>query len=163
MLRAVAITGLVVLLVGMAYQAPPAASPYGKWQKDTPTGRYYCEYHYRPSDKDPVGVHYVVYDPHDPGWVYWLNTPDNPYNKKGEKSYWARCPTRANPTFGKQIREGKDLWSILPPEKRKSEFTSLRKDDFPEPKEMSPPVPNQDNPKRVIPCPPDPAPKDLPD
>jgi hypothetical protein len=105
----------------------------------------------------------VVYDPKDPDWVYWMNPPTNPYNKKGEKVYWARCPTKANPAFGKLIKDGKDVWSILPAANRQTDFARLKNADFPEPQVMSPPMPNQDNPKRGIPCPPSPDPRDLPE
>lgn len=133
-----------------------------RWQKDGANNRWYCEYHYKPTPTSKEGVQYIVYDPKDPHWVYWLNPAANVHNAKGQKVYWARCPTKYHPTLGKQVAQGTDYWSILPPEKRTSDFTKLNNADFPNAKEMHPPVPNAPaTDKRTIPCPPN-LPDDLP-
>ena len=78
---------------------------------------------------------------------------------------WARCPTKLHPTYGKQIRAGKDIWCILPAAKRPAEFAKIDAADFPEPKVMSPPIPGEGA-EGSIACPTDPLPfvdpEDLP-
>lgn len=64
----------------------------------------------------------VVYNPTvSKNFVYWYN----PETKK----YWARCPTVNHPTHGKQVKAGKDYWSILPAEKRKSTLSEIKETD----------------------------------
>ena len=50
-------------------------------------------------------------------FVYWYN----PESKK----YWARCPTVHHPKYGKQVKEGKDLWSYIPAAKRKMKLEEI--------------------------------------
>lgn len=150
-------SGAAVLVLSLP--AVAQTQKYGSWKRAT-DGRMYCEYYYKSTaNADAFKYQYVFFDPKDPHWVYWANPKTNPDNKSGKESYWARCPTKAHPTLGKLIKEGKDVWSILPPDSRVSRYEDLKKADFPEAKVMSPPVPGSTD-GRTIACPTDPP--DLP-
>jgi hypothetical protein len=164
MIRTMILAGCAALL--LCGQASAQQQYYGKWKKSS-DGRYYCDYYYKARPADAAyKKQYVIYSPKDPHWVYWANPKDNPDNAKGADSYWARCPTKYHPTYGQQIKAGKDIWCILPADKRPAEFAKLNAADFPEPKVMSPPIPGAPNGGGTIACPPDvePAldPADLP-
>jgi hypothetical protein len=151
------LTGFAVL--ALAQSAAAQNQVYGKWATAS-DGRRYCEYLYKSTpDARAYKKQYVFFDPRDPHWVYWANPANNPDNKSGKDSYWARCPTKAHPKLGQLIKDGKDVWSILPPDKRVSRFADLNKAAFPEAKVMSPPIPGSMD-GRTIDCPPDPP--DLP-
>jgi hypothetical protein len=150
-----------LLAAGTAGGQRPPSQYYTKWTKDS-TGRWYCQYVYKSKVTDRAyKTQYVFWNPKDPTWVYWANPKTNPDNKTGADKYWGRCPTKAHPKFGKLIKQGKDVWSILPPGKRPSRMADLREGDFPLAKEMAPPVPGAPpGDRRTIPCPTDPP--DLP-
>ena len=163
MIRTLFLTGFAVLLLGDT--AAAQQQKYGQWKKSN-DGRYYCDYLYKSKPADAAyKKQYVFYNPKDPHWVYWVNPKDNPDNRKQVDSYWARCPTKLHPTYGKQIRAGKDIWCILPAAKRPAEFAKIDAADFPEPKVMSPPIPGEGA-EGSIACPTDPLPfvdpEDLP-
>ena len=73
--------------------------------------------------------------------------------------------TAIGSSVNKDIKAGKDIWSILPADKRPSEFAKVNAADFPEPKVMLPPIPGEGS-RGTIDCPPDPVaaldPADLP-
>ena len=152
----------VLVLAAAAHTASAQSQRYDEPWKKAADGRYFIEYLYKSKPTDRAfKKQYVFYDRKDPHWVYWVNPKSNPDNKSGKDSYWARCPTKANPTWGKAIKAGKDVWSILPAADRVNEFAGLKRAKFPEDKEMAPPVPGAaPGDKRTIPCPPDPP--DLP-
>jgi hypothetical protein len=135
---------------------------YTRWTYSEAKGYYYCRYYYK---SDPGAVAYkeqfVIFNPRDKDWVYWCNPADNPDNKTSKPVFWGRCPTKANPTWGKAVKEGKDVWSILPNDKKKSRLADLVEADFPRAKVMAPPIPGSKDLKRTITCPPDPP--NLPD
>jgi hypothetical protein len=156
----------LLTIVGLASATTAAQAEdqmYGQWSYSQSKGYFYCSYLYKSDPGDSAfKKQYVIYAPKkDQYWVYWCNPKDNPDNKAGVDKYWGRCPTKAHPKLGKLVKEGKDVWSILPPDKRKSRLGDLVEADFPEAKVMAPPVPGSTDPKRTIPCPPDPP--DLPD
>lgn len=159
MTRSLVLAGLALAVLTGRAPAQGKTQMYAGWKKAS-DGRYYCEYLYK-SKKDDSAYkkQYVIYDPKDPKWVYWSNPASNPDNKTGKDVYWARCPTKAHPTLGKQVQAGKDIWSMLPDGKKPNKYEDLRDADFGPPKEMSPPVPGSSD-GRSIPCPPDPP--DLP-
>ena len=152
MIRTMLLAGFAFLLLGETASAQ--TQYYGKWKKSS-DGRYYCDYYYKSTPAATAyKKQYVIYNPKDPNWVYWSNPKDNPDNAKKVDSYWARCPTKLHPTYGKDIKAGKDIWSILPADKRPSEYAKINAADFPEPKVMSPPIPGEGA-KGTIECPPD--------
>ena len=157
MTRLLCLTGLALVVA-----APAAAADgqfYTPWKKAA-DGRYYCEYLYKSTVTETTyKTQYVFFDPKDPQWVYWANPGTNPDNKSGKDKYWGRCPTKAHPTLGKLIKEGKDVWSVLPDDKKKERFADLKDADFPPAKVMAPPVPGSKD-GRTIACPTDPP--DLP-
>ncbi|MDX1947958.1 MAG: hypothetical protein SFU86_21345 [Pirellulaceae bacterium] len=70
---------------------------YGDWAYNGAKGYYYrrCSF--------PAGGHqYVIYYPNRTQWVYW-------YNPEREV-IWCACPTVNHPTWGDDIRAGKDLF-----------------------------------------------------
>lgn len=157
MFRTLLLAGFVLLVQGQPASAQRQS--YGKWTRAS-DGRHHVPYYYKSSPSaTSYKKQYVFFDPKDPHWVYWSNPANNPDNKSGKDSYWARCPTRAHPTYGKLIAQGKDVWSILPPGKRVTRHADLQGAAFPEAKVMSPPIPGATD-GITIPCPPDPP--DLP-
>jgi hypothetical protein len=139
-----------------------ADQDYQGWRYSSAKGYYYCRYLYKSNSGDrSYKEQFVIFNPKDPNWVYWCNPADNPDNKSGKPKFWARCPTKAHPEFGKLVKKGKDIWAILPDEKKKSRLADLVEADFPKAKEMAPPIPGSKDPKRTITCPPDPP--NLPD
>ncbi len=156
---------LAVVGIALLNGAASAADPdqfYKEWRYSDAKGYYYCEYYYKSNAGDVAfKQQYVIFNPKDPNWLYWCNPVDNPDNKSGEAKFWARCPSRVNPKFGKLVKEGKDIWSVLPNDKKKARLGDLKDSDFPEAKEIAQPIPGSKDPKRTIPCPPDPP--NLPD
>jgi hypothetical protein len=149
------------LLGGAALGAQPDQS-YTGWKYSAAKGYYYCHYYYKSNEGDAAyKEQFVIYTPKDPNWVYWCNPANNPDNKSGQPKFWGRCPTKANPTFGKLVKEGKDVWSVLPDDKKKSRLADLVEADFPKAKVMAPRIPGAKDPKWTITCPPDPP--NLPD
>jgi len=146
-----------ISLIMLVHNGPLLAQDqkFGEWRK-SPDGRCYCVYLYKSKPSDAAfKKQYLIYHPKDPDWIYWVNPKSNPDNKSGADSYWARCPTKANPKFGKMIEQGKDIWSILPAGRRQAAFAKLNVNDFPEAEVMMPPVPGTTDGKRTIPCPPE--------
>jgi hypothetical protein len=144
-------------LMGGAVFAEVPEQSYTAWKYSDAKGYYYCQYFYKSSAGDAAyKEQFVIFSPKDPNWVYWCNPSDNPDNKAGVAKFWGRCPTKANPTFGKLVKEGKDVWSVLPDDKKKSRLADLVEEDFPVARVMSPPIPGSKDPKRTIYCPPDP-------
>src|SRR5258708_312640 len=147
MLRIIALTGLAVLVIGGPVSAQDQS--YGSWARSA-DGRWYCSYFYKSNSGDSsYKKQYVFYDPKDPCWVYWANPKDNPDNKSGKDKYWARCPTKAHPKLGQLVKEGKDVWSLLPDDKKPSRFADLNDGDFPPSTISCPPIPGQKDPKRT--------------
>ena len=135
----------------------------GAWAAEGPPRQYYSgwrqapQYYYRfyffkPKPTDTVyHYQYVIWKPQRTReWVYW-------YSPKAKK-YWARCPTRENRTYGKQVLAGKDLWSLLPDEFRRDNLNNIKDEHFGEVREGAPPIPESED-KRPIDC----VPADLPE
>jgi hypothetical protein len=149
-------------LLGGSVLAADADQSYSGWKYSSARGYYDCQYLYKSNAGDVTyKEQFVIFTPKDPNWVYWCNPHNNPDNKSGVAKFWGRCPTRVNPDFGKLVKAGKDVWSILPDDKKKSRLADLVDADFPRAKVMAAPIPGSKNPRRTITCPPDPP--NLPD
>jgi hypothetical protein len=152
----------VACLVLLSVDVFGADQEYQGWRYSSDKKYYYCRYLYKSNNGDRAfKEQFVIFNLKDPTWVYWCIPADNPDNKSGKPKFWGRCPTKANPTFGKLVKQGKDIWSILPDEKKKSRLGDLIEEDFPKAKEMARSIPGSKDPKRTITCPPDPP--NLPD
>jgi len=151
-----------VVLVGGPVSGAEQEQSYTSWRYSTAKAYYYCHYYYKSNAGDMAyKEQFVIFNPKDPHWVYWCNPANNPDNKSNEPKFWGRCPTKAHPTLGKLVKQGKDVWSVLPDNKKKARLGDLKEADFPEAKVMAPPIPGSRDPKRTITCPPDPP--NLPD
>jgi hypothetical protein len=135
---------------------------YSRWRYSEAKGYYYCQYLYKSNSGDVAyKEQLVIFNPKDPKWVYWCLPADNPDNKSDKPKLWGRCPTKAHPDFKKLVKAGKDIWSLLPDDKKKTRLVDLDEGDFPKAKEMAKAIPGSRDPKRTIACPPDPP--NLPD
>src|SRR5262249_34292160 len=108
---------------------------------------HYKTYHYKVKKTDTkYKEQYVIYKPTvSKHYVYWYN-PDT-------KKYWARCPTVNHPTYGKEVKQGKDYWSIAHENKRTDSLDTMKEENYGKMEEKSPPIPHsEDNVK--IDCPP---------
>jgi hypothetical protein len=88
-------------------------------------GYYQCRW-VASKDGKPINDQLVLYFPNNPAnkndtaksnyWVYWFKVTD-----KQELIGWARCPTPKHPDYKKMQKaaKGKDLWQIIPDDKRK--------------------------------------------
>jgi hypothetical protein len=163
MLRVVFLFCLLLVLAAPAQAQPNVmfrtrdGQRYLKWQKHPTTGYFFAQYQLKsnPSNTAYDITQYVIYKPAaDKIWVYW-------YNPKTKK-FWARCPTKNHPKYGKDVVRGKDIWARLPAAGDKpGTYTAAVKFSFPEAKYEQPPVPGaNDRPgdKRTMPC----LPPDLP-
>ncbi|MDX1946709.1 MAG: hypothetical protein SFU86_15015 [Pirellulaceae bacterium] len=91
--------GWLALALLVLTASPLVAVDYSDWQYNAGKGYYYrkCSF--------PAGGHqYVVYYKSRPQWVYWYNP--------GAQVFWSACPTINHPTWGNDIRNGKDLFLI---------------------------------------------------
>ena len=61
--------------------------------------------------------------------------------------------TKNHPTLGGQVRMGKDLWSMLPNDKKKDNLDDIDEGDFGPVKNTSPPIPGS-NDGATVDCPP---------
>jgi len=126
---------------------------YGKtWEYNKKGNYYHKTYNYKPKPTDTeYKKQVVVYKPAvSKNYVYWYN-PDS-------KKYWARCPTVNHPTYGKEVKQGKDYWSICHQDKRTDSLDEQKDDDYGKMEQKSPPIPySEDNVK--IDCPPTDLPK----
>ncbi len=122
-----------------SYKAPARTSPRS-------SGYYYKTYHYKAKKTDrSYKTQYVIYKPSKTKqFVYWYN-PE-------KKTYWARCPTVKHPTYGQEVKKGKDYWSILPQEKRKASLNDIKDSDYGEITTQAPYIPGSDD-KTTIDCP----------
>jgi hypothetical protein len=161
-----AVAALVLAsLAGSQARAPAKRQYYdSKWSykkasadKPKSGGYYYKQYHYKPTPSyKGYKQQYVVYKPQqDKNYVYWYNPAPE------KKVYWARCPTKNHPTYGKQVKAGKDYWSLA--KNKKNSLNDVKNNDFGEVTQNAPPIPeSKDNAK--IACPPsDLPPDDLPE
>jgi len=127
--------GLLVALVFMTSVArgQEVSQKYQPWQKKvSPAGVPFFESVYTATDKDGkiVNRQLAWYVPASPAgdktdlsnhWVYWYNPT--------KQAIWARCPTPKHPQY-KQMQEdakGKDLWQLIPEEKRQPGVTGISK------------------------------------
>jgi hypothetical protein len=127
---------------------------YAKEWKYEPKAKYYYKtYNYKPMATAKVyKQQYVVYKPmKDKSYVYWYN-PD-------KKVYWARCPTVKHKKYGKEVKKGKDYWSIAV--NKKASLDEVKDEDYGKVTEDAPPVPESMD-KVTISCPPSDLPPDLP-
>lgn len=94
---------------------------YGAWMQHAEKGYHYREYFFKPKASDKEYQHqYVVYYKNDAqkrNWVYF-------YSPKSEK-FWARYPTALNEKYKDQVKAGKELWSVLPADKRKKDLGEI--------------------------------------
>jgi hypothetical protein len=112
------------------------------------TGNYYYKvFRFKPRKANTTyKQQFVIYKPTKTrNYVYWYN-PDT-------KKYWARCPTVNNPVYGSAVRNGKDFWSLLPPEKRKASLKLIKGSDFGPVTSESPILPGSTDNTRIA-CPP---------
>lgn len=143
----------IVLVLSVAVKVPADETAprqyYSGWRK---TDKFYYRYYYFKAARDDARYkyQYVIFRQKTPEWVYWYN----PATKK----YWARCPTREHPKYGKDIRAGKDLWSTLDAEFRKDNLNDIADKDFGKVENTSPPIPGSKD-KQPIDCPPSDLPK----
>ena len=133
----------------LADEPPPPRQYYSSWRK---TEKFYYRYYYfKPARNDArYKYQYVIFKQKTPEWVYWYN----PTTKK----YWARCPTRNHPMYGKEIAAGKDLWSLLPDEFRRDNLNDIKDEQFEKVENKSPPIPGSKD-SQSIDCPPSDLPK----
>jgi hypothetical protein len=132
---------VLALLLGGLFGVGAAKTPRRQYYDTTwkyhKEKKYYTKtYYYRPT-KTYTGTpkhQYVVYKPgKNKNWVYWYN-PE-------KKKYWARCPTKYHPTYGPQVKRGKDYWSQLPEGKRKDNLDDVDDDDWGKVQANSPDIP----------------------
>lgn len=136
------VSGLLLLLLaggsdGLAQNPGGARQQYGDWKYNAEKGYHYREYQYKPKPTDTKYEHeYVVYYKNHPqrkSWLYY-------YNPKTEK-FWARCPSAVNDKYKDQVKQGKELWSILPSDKRMKSLDEIDNKSFPEPSAKCPTIP----------------------
>jgi hypothetical protein len=144
---------VLVLLLGGLFSLGAAKVPrrqyYDKnWKYHAGTKYYSKTYYYRPTKtyRGKYKYQQVIYKPgKNKNWVYWYN-PE-------KKKYWARCPTKNHPVYGRQVQRGKDYWSQLPDAKKRNNLDDINDDDWGPVQQKSPPIPGaNDNAK--IDCPP---------
>jgi hypothetical protein len=152
------LTAVALFLTGLVSTEarPPAAKRQyydQKWTYYQPGKYYYKRYHYKPKATDvKYKQQVVVYKPQKTkDYVYWYN-PDT-------KKYWARCPTVNNPTYGQEVKKGKDYWSILPQNDRQASLNKIDDSKFGQMTQQSPQIP-QSNDNTKIDCPPTQLPED---
>jgi hypothetical protein len=129
----IVVGGLAVVMVVLLAGLGPAQARYpdtrrqsydAKWSFHKTGNYYYKVFRFKPRKKDTTyKQQFVIYKPaRSRNYLYWYN-PDT-------KKYWARCPTIHNPTYGAEVRKGKDFWSILPSDKRKASLARIRSSDY---------------------------------
>ena len=105
MFRSLLLAGFVLLVWGQVAEAQ--SQSYGKWTRAA-DGRHYVPYYYKSTPTATAfKKQYVFHDPKDPHWVYWSNPANNPDNKSGKDSYWARCPDGNHAAIRASLRSGR--------------------------------------------------------
>jgi hypothetical protein len=144
----------VALTMQLAHAQAPARQFYDmKWQFNKDKGYHYKKFHYKAAPMDKEYKHqYVIFyknDEQKKNWLYF-------YNPTSEK-IWARYPTTHNATYAEDVKKGKELWSILPKEKRARDVYDIKADDYGKVGVTCPIVPeSKDNTNMLLP------PSDLP-
>jgi hypothetical protein len=147
--RLAALAAVAVVLGSLGHtqaRAPEKRQYYEeKWSYNETAKYHYKKYFYKPKPKYKGYKHHlVVYKPQkDRKHVYWYN-PE-------KKAYWARCPTVKHPMYGKQVKEGKDYWSIA--KNKKESLDYVKEEDYGPVTEQAPPIPESAG-KTHISCPP---------
>jgi len=157
LLPAAALFGLALALLGWVENAqarrPEPRQYYDKtWTHDKDKNYYYKTFHYKAKATDKeYRKQYVIYKPSvTKNFVHWYN-PDT-------KKYWARCPTVNHPDYGKEVKRGKDYWSIASQDQRYDTLDKMKEENYGRIEEKSPPIPySEDNVK--IQCPPSDLPR----
>jgi hypothetical protein len=154
-LSLLAVVAVLLASLGGVQARPAEKRQYydAKWSYNKPAKYYYKTYHYKPTpDYAGYKKQQVIYKPaKNKNFVYWYN-PE-------KKVYWARCPTVKHPKYGKEVKEGKDYWSIA--KNKKENLDYVQKDDYGPVTTKAPPIPESiDN--THISCPPADLPPDLP-
>ncbi len=137
----------VVALVVAGWVAAPASSKaqrgaarqvYGARWFHYPKQNYYLRYYfYKPhAGYNGYNYQYIIYRPATPGYVYYYN----PHKRK----YWGRYDVE------------RQLYSVLPPEKRKDSAAKIAEADFP-PGGPMPPMPESKDGVTLAPPPQTPA------
>jgi hypothetical protein len=124
---------VLALTVGGLMLAPSFAQAprqqYSKWEYNAEKKYHYSKFEYKADPKAATYTHqYVLYYKDDPklkNWVYY-------YNPATEK-VWARYPTVEHPTYGKDVKAGKEMWSILPKEKQAKSVYDIPAEAYPAP------------------------------
>lgn len=120
---------------------------YSVWYKPKDGRYFFRQYYYKPSPTDTSYRYlYLIYKPErTKEWMYWYD-PAN-------KVFWARCATVHNSAFKDGAVSCKELWSILPPEKRKGDLSEIKDTDFEKVESSAPFIPDSNDGKRMD-CPP---------
>jgi hypothetical protein len=139
---ALAVAFVVQAAVPAVVAAPEARQYYGKsWAYNSAKKYYYREYHYKKKATDTTyQKQYMIYykeDPKKKNWVYY-------YSPATEK-VWCRYPTKVHPTYGESVVEKKELWSVLPKEKRKKDVYAIDDGDYGKVGATCPTLPDSDD------------------
>ncbi len=138
------IAAFVAAMVAPVFAAPKARQYYSKtWSYHATKKYHYREYHYKTNSTDTTyQKQYVIYYKNDvkkKNWVYY-------YNPTSEK-VWCRYPTTNHPTYSKSVAAGKELWSVLPKEKRNKDVYSIDDDAYGKVGVTCPVLPDSDDKK----------------
>jgi len=148
---------VLVILMGaatgnyLAAQNRPAAGRqfYSTWYKpgDANKRYFYRLYFFKSSAQDRAyQSHFVIYKPErNKDWLYWYDPT--------KKEFWARCATKENQALQGRAISCKELWSILPPEKRKAHINEIDERDFDPVQTSAPFIPGSAD-KKTMDCPP---------